>query len=215
MLRVACSVILWSGAFAWWFDRRGRSLLQFFDANVAEGNVAVIALEKDWTGLVDLVVEFTAGGFGAFDVVVDFYAVEGEADFVPDDGGFGGLPLVARFGDEFVGRFEVVDGAVAIDGIGAAGVVTEDLNFMASAEIEAAIRFVGDHVFEFDGEVPKLLVCNEIVSVKVLIGGVLENTVLDGPTIAAIGVAEMPAGGVFAVKERAEAIFLRGTSAEG
>lgn len=84
-------------ALAWWFDGRGSGLLQFFDADVAEGNVAVIALEKDWAGLVDLIVEFTAGGLGAFDIVVDFYSIEGEADFVSDDGGFSGLPLVAGF----------------------------------------------------------------------------------------------------------------------
>jgi hypothetical protein len=195
--------------------RKGCGLLQFFNANVAEGNISVIALEKDRAGLVDFIVKFAAGGFGALDVVVDFYTVEGEADFVAHDCGLGGLPLVAGFGDEFVGRFEIVDGAVAIDGIGAAGVVTQDLNFMTSAEVEAAVRFVGDHVFEFDCEVPKLLVCDEIVAMKVLIGGVLENSVLNGPTVPAVRMAEMPAGGVFAVEERAEAFFVSSASAEG
>src|SRR6267142_369228 len=80
---------------------------------------------------VDFVVDFAAGGFCAFDVVVDFYAVEGEADFVSDDGGFSGLPLVAGFGNEFVRRFEIVDGAVAIDGVSAAGVIAQDLDFVA------------------------------------------------------------------------------------
>lgn len=215
VLRVACSVILWKGAFAWWFDGMRRDLLQFFDANVAEGNVSVVALEKDGAGLVDLVVEFSAGGFGAFDIVVNFYAVEDEGDFVADDGRFGGLPLVARFGDEFVGRFEIVDGAITAYRICAASVIAQDLNFVASAEIEATVGFVRDYVFEFNGEVPELLVCHEVVSVEVLVGGILEDAVFDGPTIAAVGVAEMPAGGVFAVEERAETVFVGSAGAEG
>jgi hypothetical protein len=190
-------------------------LLQFFDADIAEGNVAVIALEKYGARLVDFVVEFAAGGFGAFDVVVDFYPVEGEADFVSDDSGLGGLPLVAGFGHEFVWRFEIVNGAVAIDGVGSASVIAEDLDFVASAEIEAAVGFVWDHVVEFDGEVPKLLVCDEVVSVQLFVGCIFQNAVLNGPTIAAVGMAEAPTGGVFAIEERAEAIFVGGEGTEG
>ena len=72
------------------------TLLQFFDADIAERNVAVIALKKNRAGLVDSVVELAARGFGAFDVVMDFYAVEGEADFVSNDGRFGGLAIGRR-----------------------------------------------------------------------------------------------------------------------
>jgi len=174
----------------------------------------VIALEKDGAGLVNFVVDFAAGGFGAFDVVVDFYAIECEGDFVADDGGFGGLPLVARFGDEFVWCFEIVNGAVAIDRVGAAGVIAKDLNFVASAEIKAAVGFVGDHEVKFDGKVPKLLVGDKVVAVKVFVRGVLENAVFDGPTVTAVKMAEMPASGVFAVEERAKAVFVGSEGAE-
>ena len=172
----------------------------------------MVTLEKDWAGLVDLVVEFAAGGFGAFDVVVHLHTVEGEGDFVADDGCLGCLPLVARLGDEFVWRFDIVDGTVAIVGVRAASVVAEDLNFVASTEIEAAVGFVGNHEVKFDGEVPEFLVGDEVVAVKVLVGDVLEDAVFDGPTIAAVRVAEVPTGGVFAIEERTEAFFV---SSEG
>ena len=174
----------------------------------------MIALEKDGAGLVDFIVDFTACGFGAFDVVMDFYAIEGKGNFVADDGGLGGLPLVAGFGDEFVGRFDIVDGAVAIDGVSAASVVTKDLNFMTSAEVEAAVGFVRDHVIEFDSEIPELLVRDQVVAVKVFVGGVLQDAVFDGPTVTAVGMAEMPASSVSAVEEGAEAVFLCSESAE-
>jgi len=174
----------------------------------------VVALEKDWSGLVDFVVDFAAGGFCAFDVVVDFYAVEGEADFVSDDGGFSGLPLVAGFGNEFVRCFEIVDGAVAVDGIGAASVIAEDLDFVASTEIEAAVGFVGHHEFEFDGEVPEFVVGDEVVAVKVFVGGVYEDAVFDSPTVTAVRISEVPARGVFAIEERAEAFFVSSKGTE-
>src|SRR5262249_31482466 len=99
----------------------------------------------------------------------NFYAVEGEGDFVSDDGGFSRLPLVTWFGDEFVGCFEIIDGAIAVDRVGAASVVAEDLNFLASAKVKAAVGFVGDHEFEFNDEVREFGVGDEIVAVKILV----------------------------------------------
>src|SRR5882724_5961359 len=122
----------------------------------------MIALKKNWAGLVNFVVEFAAGGFSALDIVVNFDVVKSQGDFVSDDGCFGGLPLVARFRNEFVGRFEVIDGAIAIDCIGAASVIAQDLNLVPSAEVKAAVGFIGDHKFEFNGEVPELVVGNEV-----------------------------------------------------
>ena len=165
--------------------------------------------------MINFVVEFTAGGFGAFDIVVDFHAVENERDFISDNGCLGGLPLVSGFGDKFVGRLEVVDGAVAVDGIGSASVIAKDLDFVAAAQIEATVGFVGDHELEFNDEVPKFVVSDEIVAMKVFVGGVLENAVFDRPTIAPVGMAEMPPCGVFAIEERAETLFTSGMDAEG
>lgn len=175
----------------------------------------MIALQENWAGLIDFVVELTTGGFGAFDVVVNFYAVEREGDFVSDDGGLGGLPLVSGLGDKFIRGFEIIDGAIAIDGCLAASVIAEDLDFMTAPQIKPAVGFVGNHEFEFDGEIPKFVVGDEIVAVKIFIGGILKHAILDRPTVAAIGMAEMPTGGVFAVKDRAESLFVSGENAQG
>jgi len=182
--------------------------------DVAEGNVAVVALEKDWAGLIDLVVDFTAGRFGAFDIVVNFHAVESEADFVSDDGGLGSLPLVAGFGDEFVRHFEIVNGAVAVDGICAASIIAKDLDFVAATKIKAAVGFVRNHEVKPNGEVPEFLVGDEVVAVKVFVGGIFENAVFDGPTVAPVWMTKMPARGVFAIEERAEAFFVGSESTE-
>ena len=144
---------------------------------------------------------------------MDFNAIENQADFVANDSCFGGLPLVARFRNEFVGRFEIVDGAIAIDGVRATSVIAKDLNFVASAKVEAAVGIVRDHVVEFDGEVPKFLVRDQVVSMKVFVRRVFQDAVFDGPTVAAVEMAKVPAGGVFAVEERTEAIFIGGETA--
>lgn len=113
----------------------------------------MIALEKDRAGLIDVVVELATSGFGAFDVVVDFDAIENDSDFVSDHGRFGGLPLVAGLGDEFVRFFEVVESSVSAQRGFAFGIVAEDLNFVTATQVKAAVGIVGDEVFEFDGEV--------------------------------------------------------------
>lgn len=190
-------------------------LLQFFDANVAEGDVAVIALQKNWTRFVDFIVEFATGGFGAFDIVVNLYAIENERDLVSDDGCFGSLPLITRFGNELVRCFEVVDRPISINGCFAASIIAQDLNFVASAQVETAVRIIRDHVFKFDSEVQKFVVRDEIVSVKLFVRSVFQNAVFYAPTVATIGMAQVPACGVFAVEERTEALFAVGSGAEG
>src|SRR6516162_2907753 len=96
----------------------------------------------------------------------------------------------------------------AIDGVGAASVIAENLNFVASAKIEAAVGFIGDHKFELHSEVPEFLVGDKVVTVKIFVGGIFENAVFDGPTVATVRMTNVPAGGVFAVEERAEAVFV-------
>lgn len=86
---------------------------------------------------------------------------------------------------------------------------------MAPTEIEAAVGFVRDHEFEFNGEVPEFVVSYEVVAVKVFVGGVYEDAVFDSPTVTDIKMTEMPASGVFAIEERTEAIFVGGENAEG
>ena len=98
-------------------------LRQFLDPYIAEAYGAMVALQKDRAGLVYFIINLAAGGFVALDIVVNFYAVEGEGDFVSDDGGFSRLPLVTWFGDEFVGCFEIIDGAIAVDRVNATSVV--------------------------------------------------------------------------------------------
>lgn len=45
---------------------------------------------------------------------------------------------------------------------------------------------------------------------QLFIGRVLEDAIFDRPTVTAIGVTKMPAGGVFAIEEGAEALFIGG-----
>lgn len=179
-------------------------LLEFLDPNIAERNVSVIALQHDRARLINVLVQFASGRFRAFDVVVDFDAVQSDCDLISNNCRFGRLPFVAGFGNECVGRFEIVNGTVSINSCFAASIVAEDLNFLSSVKIEAAVGVVRNHVFEFYREVPKVLVGNQIVSVKVFVGRILKNPVLYGPTVAAIRMPKMPAGKIFAVEERAK-----------
>src|SRR5262249_2967506 len=96
-----------------------------------------------------------------------------------------------------------------------AWVVTEDLDFMAPAQIETAIGIVRHHEFVFDGEIKKLLVSHEVGSVRVLAGRVLQNAIFDRPTVMPLRIANMPPGGVLSIEKRAETFLLRRQSSEG
>src|SRR6266700_103934 len=135
---------------------------QFLDAEVAKPDGAMISLQENRAGFVDVVVDFAASGAAALDLVVNLFAVESHADLIADDRGLGGLPLVAGLGRELGRSLETIDGAVAVN-IGLAGlVIAEDLNFMAAAEVKAAVRSIRHHEFVAHGEIPELVVGDEI-----------------------------------------------------
>ena len=113
----------------------------------------MVPLEENRTGFIYFVVQLATSSFRALDVVVNFDAVEGYRDFVANDRGLAGLPLIARFGDELVGRFEVVNGAIAAFGGCATWVIAKYLNLMSPAQVEAAIGVVRHHKFVTDGKV--------------------------------------------------------------
>src|SRR6266508_5233462 len=117
-------------------------LLQFLDPDIAKPNRPVIALEENRAGLVNLVVNLAAGRLAALDIVMNLHAVLHHGDFVADHRGLDRLPFAAGFGNEFVGRLEVIDRTVAAETGPAFGVVAEDLQFMPAAEVKAAIRIV-------------------------------------------------------------------------
>jgi hypothetical protein len=188
--------------------RRFPSSVQHLDLDPAKPDRAVVALEEDRAGFIDLLVQFAAGGHAAHDVVVGFQAIVHHGDCVADDGGFDGLPFVRGFGHEVVGRLEVVDGAVAGEGCFSAGGVPQDLQLMPAAKIKPAVRVLGHQVIEADGEVPKLLVRHQICAVDVSADRVFEDAILDGPAVVPLRFSQVPAGGVRAVEERLEAVII-------
>src|SRR5204862_264558 len=81
--------------------------------NAAECNRAMIPLQKDRAWFGNFIVDLGPGRFIAFDVVVNLHSIESDRDLVADNGRFGCLPIAPWPGDEFVGRFEIVDGAAS------------------------------------------------------------------------------------------------------
>ena len=88
-------------------------LFQFFNANVAERNRPMVALQKNGSGLIHISVQFAAGRFVALDIIVDFDSVEHDRDFVSNNRSLGGLPFVAGLADEFIRRFEIINRSIA------------------------------------------------------------------------------------------------------
>src|SRR6266568_781462 len=199
-------------------DKSARRLLlggQFLNAEVAKPDGAMIALQENRAGFADVAVDFAARGAVALDLVVNLFAVEGHADLIADDRGLGGLPLAARLGRELGRGLESVDGAVAVNIGLAALVIAQDLNFMAAAEVKAAVRSIRHHEFVAHGEVPELLVGHEIGAMFALVHRVLEHSLFDRPAIMTFWTAEFPAGHVLPVEERHEAVLISGANVEG
>ena len=168
----------------------------------------MVALQEDRPRLVHLAVNLRAGGPVAHHVVMDLDAVKGHGDPVADHGGLHALPFAAGLGGEFVRGLEVVERAVAGHGGFALLVVAQDLDFMPSAQIEAAIRAVRGHVLVTDGEVPELLLGHQVRAMDVLLDGVLEDAARKhAPGVVAGGIAQLPAGQVFAVEQGLEPIL--------
>src|SRR5206468_9409387 len=88
-------------------------LRQFLDAQVAERDCSVVALQENRAGFGHLVVDLGAGGLVALDLVVNLLAVEDDGDLVADDRRLDGLPFAAGFRREFTRSGLIVDGAVA------------------------------------------------------------------------------------------------------
>lgn len=174
----------------------------------------MVALEHDWAGLVNVLIKFAPGRFGALDIVMNFHAVQSNRDLVSNNSCFAGLPFVAGFGNEFVGRFEIVNGPVSVDGCFGTSVVAKNLDLLAAAQIEPAVGIVGHHIFKLNRKIPKFLIRNQIVTVKFFVGRVFKNTFFNRPTIPAIGMAKMPAGKIFAIEERAKTVLIGGESAQ-
>ena len=82
---------------------------------------------------------------------------------------------------------------------------------MTAAQVKTAVRIIRHQVIEFDCEIPKLLVRDQIRPVLALVDGVLQDAVLDLPTIVATRIAQMPAGRVLAIEERTKALFIGST----
>jgi hypothetical protein len=183
---------------------------QFFNQNIAEAYRSVIALEEDETGLIDFSIDFAAGGFGAFDIVVNRFSVQDDGDFISDDGRLGRLPLSTGFGDELRGRPEVVNGAIPAGRRFAGFIVAKDLNFMAAAQVEATVRVIRDHVFVLYREIPKLCFGYKIRPVLAWVDGVFEDAAFfDRPAIVTRWIAQFPTGDVISVKKRPKAAVVR------
>src|SRR4030095_1259504 len=127
-------------------------LRQFLEANVAERDGTVVALEKNRAGLINLTVDLTARRFQTLDVVVNLFAVEDHSDLVADDRGLGGLPLAPGLGGKHARGGMIVDRAVAALGRLADVVIAEDLNLVAAAQVEAAVGIVRHLEVVLDGK---------------------------------------------------------------
>jgi hypothetical protein len=172
----------------------------------------MIALQENRTGLVYLIIDFTAGGLVAFDVIMDFDPIHDNGDPIADHGRLGCLPLAGGLGDELVRSFEIVDGTVAANGWLAALVIAEDLNFMAAAQVKAAVGIVRRHILVPDCEIPKLLFRHQVSPMCSLFDRILENAAgQDAPRIVAVGVSQFPARHVLPVEQRLEILFIVGS----
>ena len=113
-------------------------ILQRFDADIAEGDRAVVALEKDRAGLIEFVVQFAPCRPIALDVVMNLHAVEDKGDFVAHNGGFGRLPFAGFLGSKLRDGLLAVNGAVPARTGLAAVIVIEDLDFISAPQVKAA-----------------------------------------------------------------------------
>ena len=156
----------------------------------------MVALQENLAGLLHLAVDFTPGRLVAFDLVVNLLPVERERDLVADDGGLGGLPFAAGLGGEFRRSLEVVNRPVPSQRRLAAFVVAEDLNLVPAPQVKAAVGIIRHLILVLHGEVPILLVRDEVSAVLAALDGVLENSVFDRPTVVTFRIAQMPAVGV-------------------
>jgi hypothetical protein len=171
----------------------------------------MITLQKDGAGLVDFIIQFATGGFRAFDIIMDFHAVEDHRDAIADDGGFCGLPFGSRAGDKFIRRFEVINGTIPTEGGGSAAIIAEDLYLVPAAQVEAAVGVIGDLVLEPDGKIPKFFVGHQISAVFAFFDFIGEDAIFNGPTIVTLRITQMPTREVLAIKQGAK-IFVLGSS---
>src|SRR5688572_11419820 len=85
---------------------------------------------------------------------------------------------------------------------------------MPATEVEATVGAFRDLVFVTDGEVPKLLLRDEVGAVLARGDIVHESPVLDFPGRRAFWGSQLPATQVLAVEQRAEAFVIRSQRGE-
>src|SRR5712691_1962402 len=127
------------------------------DAEVAEGDGAVVALEHDGAGLSDLVIQSAAGGVREGGVVDDVHSVQHHGRLVALDPGVYRLPLAGGLGRIGTGGHQAIDRAVDV-AFGRLAVVVLDLDLVAAAQVDAAVAAGRVHVFVVDVKVLELLV---------------------------------------------------------
>ena len=154
----------------------------------------MIALKENGARLVDFVVDLRARGAVTNDVVMNLLSIQDNGNFVPNDCGFDGLPLSGGLGSKLSGSSMIVNRTIADLGGLSAFIVTQNLNLVTSAQIEAAVGTVRDHVVVADREVPEFFVRDEIGAVLAPIDGILEHTIFDGPAIVPVRSPQMLRG---------------------
>ena len=125
------------------------------DGDVAVADDAVVvALEEEGAGFGFVAIEGAAGGTGDFDVVVVHFAIAEDGDVAADEGDVKRGPLAEVEGGGG-GR-----GVVAVDGahfvVGEFAAFGADLDFVAAAEVDAAVAVVGAVDFDVEFEVLEL-----------------------------------------------------------
>ncbi len=189
--------------------RGGGEGLEFGDG---DGDVAVaddavvVALEEEGAGFGFVAIEGAAGGSGDFDVVVVHFAVAEDGDAATDEGDIEGRPF-AEVDGRVGGR-----GVVAVDGahfmVGEFAAFGADLDFVAAAEVDAAVAVVGAVDFNVEFEVLELFDGFDVggggATFAVDHGIIVDEFAVAGDPFVVGDVGDgFPAGEVFAVEDGA------------
>ena len=164
----------------------------------------MVALEEEGAGFGFVAIEGSAGGSGNFDVVVVHFAVAEDGDVATDEGDVEGGPLAEVEGGG--GGW----GVVAVDGthfmVGEFTAFGADLNFVAAAEVDAAVAVVGAVDFDVEFEVLELFGRFDVggggSAFAIDHGIVVDEFAVAGDPFVVGDVGDgLPAGKVFAVED--------------
>src|SRR5688572_14598936 len=135
--------------------------IQNLNADITKRNRAVIALQQNRAGLIEVLVQLTARGAIDHDVLVDLLAIQRDTDAIAPNCGLGGLPFPRSARGKDRNRFELIKRAVAARGRVLPGKIVDDLDLMAAPEVQAAVAPFGDQVLVANGKILEFILGNQ------------------------------------------------------